>query len=502
MLKFLDLPRTAFAILFLWVLFLWVLNDPDYFWHLEAGKKILADRALITSDPFTYTNFGVPWVPTEWLFQVVLAALHQILGDSGSRLVMALLGVATLGVTFLSARRFLGGAPIALLITLAFTALLAPFISPRPQLFSYLFFAIYLYALLDFKYFGKVRLLPLLPLLMLIWVNAHSGYMVGIVLVALFAACEWLAYWFRQRHGTAAGRPGLVRLSWILLLTFLVSAINPEGILHWLYPFRILQMDVVGNFIFEWQSPNFHAPVFKGYLALVLGFFAVNVYRERKPDLTEITLPLFFIAASLISLRHIPLAVLTMAPFVAQTFGDSANLGRLYKRWAGHGQQLGDMEFKLNWLIVAAVAFGMAVYAPAYHAGERDRINTLVPLKATDFILAAGINGRMFNTYHYGGYLVHRLYPSQLAFIDGRSDMFGDNFFNEYGKIYRGEPKWEEGFEKFKIDYVVCERNAPIRQLLLLRGDFRLVYDDAQTSVLVRRLPRFEEVIRKYGVKE
>jgi hypothetical protein len=148
----------------------------------------------------------------------------------------------------------------------------------------------------------------------------------------------------------------------------------------------------------------------------------------------------------------------------------------------------------------------MAAYAPVYHARAIDKVSknlwvSVLPLNATEFILKAGITGHMFNTYHYGGYLIHRLYPSQRVFIDGRADLFGDSFIEEYSKIYQGDPDWEETFNKFNIDYVICERRAPIRQLLLSRGDFKLVYDDKQSSVLVKNSPHFARIIQKYGLK-
>lgn len=507
MLKFFDLPKTVLAILFFWMFFFAELGDPDYYWHLEAGKKILSDRAILLTDPFTYTNYGLPWVPTEWLFQVLLASFYNLLGDSGSRLVMALLGSATLWVTYAATKRYLKRAPLAILITLAFYALLSPFIAPRPQLISYLFFAVFLYALLDLKYFNNARLLAALPPLMVVWVNAHGGYMVGIALIALVTGCEWLMVWYRRYRGESAElKSNPVKLTWTLALTILASAINPEWFQHWLYPFQILQMEASKTFIQEWQSPSFHAPVFQGYLALVLGFFVIYIYQQRKADLTEMALPLFFVAASFISIRHIPLAVLTMAPFAAKAVGESGNLNQTYQHWAGRGKSLGDTEFKLNWLIVIVVAIGMAAYAPVYHARAIDKVNkdiwvSVLPLNATEFILKAGITGHMFNTYHYGGYLIHRLYPSQRVFIDGRADMFGDSFIKEYSKIYQGDPDWEETFNKFNIDYVICERRAPIRQLLLSRGDFKLVYDDKQSSVLVKNSLHFARIIQKYGLK-
>jgi hypothetical protein len=93
--------------------------------------------------------------------------------------------------------------------------------------------------------------------------------------------------------------------------------------------------------------------------------------------------------------------------------------------------------------------------------------------------------------------MIYRLSPAQKVFIDGRAAPYGDAFVKEYLKIFLAQEGWEEAFDRYEIDYVVCARSAPIRQLLLQRGDFVSVYKDEFNSVLVKRIPRFESIIRE-----
>src|SRR5262249_60404157 len=109
-------------------------------------------------------------------------------------------------------------------------------------------------------------------------------------------------------------------------------------------------------------------------------------------------------------------------------------------------------------------------------------------------ILDNRIEGRLFNSYDYGGYLIPTLYPQQRVFIDGRTDVYGDQFFADYFTMAAGAPDWAQLFDSYAIDYIVCQRDAPIRQLLLLRGDFRLVFDNRTSSVLVRNTTRFAAI--------
>src|SRR5262245_50423636 len=57
--------------------------DNDLWVHLLAGREILAARALPTTDTWSFTSGGSPWVDHEWLAQVIFAAVFQVAGDTG-----------------------------------------------------------------------------------------------------------------------------------------------------------------------------------------------------------------------------------------------------------------------------------------------------------------------------------------------------------------------------------------------------------------------------------
>ena len=489
-LRFLTLPRLVFALLFLFLIFKVELSDPDYFWHLKTGEYIATHWGFPNGDPFSYTFEGKPWAPHEWLFQVGLFGVFALAGATGVKLAVALLGTASVYLAFRTASRLLGGSSVALLLAAACFMLLLPWFVPRPHLVTYVLVATFVDLLIGFKYFGEDRRLWLVGPLMVLWTNVHGAFVIGIALLGLFCACEWAKHWFGRPD--AINRRRLVRLSAATLVGILATAVNPRGFDAWLFPAQLLDSSPDTVLPGEFHSPDFHTLYGKIFLAMAFGFFAVSIYRRTRPDLTEIAMPMCSLFIGFTANRHVPIAVLMLVPFLAVGLRDNP-AQRLYARLAGSGKSLGNTEFALNAVLLCLVAATLVLLSPAEQSKAQERLNKLMPVKAVQFIRSHDITGRMFNDYTQGGYLLYHLSP-QKVFIDGRGDIYGNAFINEFRTIRSGEPGWEKAFDKYAIDYLIVQRDVPIRGLLLARGDFKLVYDDETSSVLVRKLARFEKL--------
>jgi hypothetical protein len=503
----LTTTRLVFIALILLLTLALPLSDPDYFWHLKAGEYIVSHRALPDGDVFSFTRFGHPWVLHEWLFEVVLFAAFAMLGALGVKLLAALFASAALGVTFMLVRR-IAPSPAAAFILLICTSIpFAGAVAPRPQLVTYLFFALFLSILLNYKYHRTRRALFVLPLLMVVWVNAHGGYVIGIALIGLFTVTEWLNY----RLGTArdpAQRQHLVRLTQVAAATALASLLNPGFIEHWLYPFQVLGMEA-NQWIEEWQSPNFRDLGSRGYLLLCILLMLSYTYADRKPDMSELLIPGFFLVNGFIAVRHIPIAALTVVPFIALALSrgctaacaakwNASPLARKCARAVSGGKQLGQGEVVLNWILLIVIVIVLSLYQPLFRAHEM-RQAEMLPSAAANYVIANRIQGNMFNAYDAGGYLIYRLAPDRKVVIDGRVDVYGDKFFADYRDMYMGKASWREKFDKLAIDFVIIENDAPLRQLLLADGSFNAVYRDKRHSVLLRSIPRQPTLLSKSG---
>ena len=499
-LSLLDKTTLILVATFLGLLATRGLSDPDYFWHLKTGEFIVTHGELPDGDIFSHVRFGQEWVLHEWLFEVILYGLYAAGGELAVTLMTASLGLLAILIVGQCAQRITNdSAATAVAVVLAFAPFAAS-IAPRPQLISYCIAAYYLSSLMEFKY-RKMDVSALwFPVAMIVWVNAHGGFLVGVAFLFAFTACEWLRSWFSPAYADPAEHARLLRLTRVCGLTLAVTVVNPDFIWHWAYPIMVLGMKA-NAIILEWQSPNFHVPgADQTYLLLTCVSVLAYIYAARKRDITEIAIPGIFLLSGFISVRHIALASLAVVPFLALALHDGilAKLGhwwrtcafmKLVARIPGARHELGAREFILNWLLLFVVIGGFFALRPTFEEKKEMALMGAYPVKAVDYVIANGIKGRMYNEYNHGGYLIYRLAPEVKVLIDGRADVYGDDYIMDHGVISTGRGGWQEKLDALNVDFAITPVDAPIRQLMMHVEGFREVYLDKHFSVLLRNRP-------------
>jgi hypothetical protein len=106
-------------------------------------------------------------------------------------------------------------------------------------------------------------------------------------------------------------------------------------------------------------------------------------------------------------------------------------------------------------------------------------------VNAVNFIRANGIEGNMFNQFNWGGYLLYRLWPEQMVFIDGQTDFYGEALSREYVQVESLQPGWENVLSKYNVSWVVTQNDQPFENALLEDG-WDVLYED-NTAVILRK---------------
>ena len=65
------------------------LSAVDLAYHLRAGGQFLDTGVIPTTDTFTFTAGGQPWVNQQWGAQALLAAVYRVAGWTGLAILVA-----------------------------------------------------------------------------------------------------------------------------------------------------------------------------------------------------------------------------------------------------------------------------------------------------------------------------------------------------------------------------------------------------------------------------
>ena len=201
--------------------------------------------------PTPYTRAGQPFVVHEWLFELLTYLGYRALGYRGLIAGMVAIVMATYLLHYLLLRalgvgRALAGVLLSVTLVLSFMT-----ITLRPHLFSTLFLSIELWCLYLYRA-GHRWAVWALPPLLLLWVNLHGAWIMGLGTLVLFIVGEWL-------NGRARGEAVIVRPALGALGVSLVATlINPTGPSLLLYPLTFIGGgSATMRYIQEWQPPNF-----------------------------------------------------------------------------------------------------------------------------------------------------------------------------------------------------------------------------------------------------
>ncbi|MGW8251789.1 MAG: hypothetical protein ACWGO1_14180, partial [Anaerolineales bacterium] len=293
--------------------------DSDTWWHLRAGQWMVENRSILQYDPFSYTRFGESWQYPGWLVDVPMYALYRLGGPSALNLWTAFMVV----LAYLFLWYTLSGSPFmrAFAVILAATVS-AVYWAARPYLVTFLLAAVYLWILESYRWRGKDHLWWL-PLLMIVWVNSHGGFVVGIIVWGVYFTWA-LATWLVDRFGL--GSPAdtanqLRRLLLIGVLLLIAILVNSSGVAMYTYAFKTVGIGALQDYIQEWQSPNFHLLNMQPFAWLLLLTFGVVGASRKRLAVTDFLLFSGFAYMGLLAGRNVALFALA-APVVLTRHAD------------------------------------------------------------------------------------------------------------------------------------------------------------------------------------
>src|SRR5262245_37644689 len=294
-------PIALFAMVFVLAVRQSASIDPDLWWHLKAGQQIIDTRSIPHTDDFSFTKQGSEWVAHEWLSEVIMQAIYRVTGLAGLVTVFSLIIVIAFWLIYRRSEGRPYAASIAIVIAAAASS---PLFGVRPQMLTLLLASIYIVLL---EQFDRRRLWWLVPL-MLLWVNLHAGFALGLALIGLYIT-----------RAVLDGEWSYVKpLLLVLVICTAVVPLNPNGFRMFAYPYETLVSESMAAFIQEWASPDFHKGMYLPLAFLLLSTFAAMALSPIRARPGEIFLVLITALGALRSVRHIPIFSLFAAPVFAK----------------------------------------------------------------------------------------------------------------------------------------------------------------------------------------
>ncbi len=502
------------------------IKDLDLWLHLRMGEFIVRNGFVPSTDILSASFLGKPWVNHEWLFQVVVHLVREGWGFDG--LIYMQAGVVLL--TFLlmlmlvyNKDRHLVFLPVLFLVLQVYHTRF----TIRPDIFSLFFFIIYVFILSI--HLNKSWSVWVLFLLQVVWVNMHGYSLWGIIFVLIGLTAETL----KRRTPLPYEWNAIARLTddeyrrLGLITAALIAAMfcNPMGIEGALYPLRTL-LGVTGDskvffeFITELQRPVSWKTLFDtgdqmAFKSLILLSFISFIFNRRKIDISALILWVVFLAFSLTALRNMTYFAFTAFLVIGYNLAEIRFNDVIPFRFSEP-----KFFYVTGAIILALMSIRLMDYANEvtvrgyYDFDKYERKSELLgicqrnfPEKAVQFLIDSGIKGNFFNDFNSGAYMIGRVFPNIMVYMDGRTELRGPAFFKEYQKI------WSEGnaetFDKAVKQYHLSglfintagsSASSRLLKLIASRPEWHPVYFDYDALIMLKDIPRNQPWISKYAI--
>lgn len=483
--KSLKSSLPLFATLFvIFVLGFRPINNTDIWFHLKVGEDILKTGKIPTTETYSHTAYGEPWVDHSWLFEVLTAVLYQQ-GGFAALLVLKMLVLLLLFFLYFDlGRRFkLPGALIFSLLVFFFIPVRLFWVL-RPHIFSFLFLGFLMFILIRVSYQGgRKGLLLTLPPVFLLWANFHASVLAGVGILGIW----YLDYLFKNRRE-------LRSVSFYCLLSPLASLLNPNFYKEHLYFFTINPSYISKN-INEWMPVSAHIGNPHLTLFIVLSFLVSAVFlfkwlRRINGDFFEISLVVLLTFLAYTTTRHVANYSVVVSLLFLKAAGDFR-----YRRQSFPSFALLS--------VLTLFALGLSSFI-LFKARPNIKVVDLemYPSRLIEKLKANFSGGNLYNSYELGGFLIFSGGPQFKVFIDGRWDPYIEGAFDDYAAV-EAALDWKDILELYDVSFVITPLGdswVSLGKALEESGDWILLYwDDHNTAFAKKGKAGDEALLKKVG---
>ena len=466
------------------------MTDTDLWGHVRFGQAVVAHKHLILNDPYSYSAFGHRWDNHEWLTEFVMAASYNALGVVGLKLWKFACVAATMLLVAVGLAET-GASPTIQLNTLTVVAVATmPQMEFRPQLFTFLLVAAMLTLLARHNYRGEAPLWLLIPM-MALWANLHGGFIVGIAILAIYAAVTAID----DLINGAGFRRGM-GLNALTIVALASTMVTPYGRDTWRPVLRALRNPMTRIAVTDWQPLGFALmrqwqahPAGVIYMlcgiGMILAFLATFALVLRGGDLPLVAIAAVLSMAAITAVRNLPIAVIACALPVAR----HSSLLILRRRERASEEAVKALHQPERsavspWLALA-VAVMLAIRGGIF--SPRLRVDKPYPVGAVAFMQQHDLRGNILGDFDWGEYLIWHAAPGSKVFIDGRYDtVYPYSVIAQYIDFYFNRTGARSVLTAYPHDFILIPPASGAFALMQRQSDWKLIYHDADSALFAR----------------
>jgi len=487
------------------------LRDPDIWLHLKAGENILKTQTVPQVDIFSIAVSGKPWIDHSWLVQVIF---YLIFNAGGPDALIALSAfIVTLAFLLLFFTYFRKKQDLTFIIAMLFLTAAAAHMrfNIRPENFSVLFFSIFLLVLTRLK---ESKFIFILPFIEMFWVNCHGFFVLGPMLLGIFIIGEFLKRsTFLPAEWSTVGlfsNKALRNLILVFFLSCLATLVNPYGLKGALYPLGIMTASATNLSIFYkyiqelmpvWQAHSDLGMDVSMYCAFALVSFATFLVNYKKINISHLIIWIILLVLSAKINRNI--MYFSFVAFIVST-------DNLLRKFDFNKLDFSRRSRKLIYLasiiVTASIIFSgvkninIRLDRHYYVFEEYQTKSALLgfakneyPQKGAEFILKNNLPPNIYNLFDYGHFLIYKLYPKYKVFIDGRTELYGKDFFDDYLKTREANDQTiKTQFKKYNINTVILFGRDiyELAAYFYKNPDWALVFFSDESVIFIRKTPQ------------
>lgn len=448
-------------------------SDTDMLWHIRQGEWLIDNKKIIIDkEIFSYLFDTNSWKYLSWLSDIMYAKMYRLWG-LGSIIVMTQLVITgTVYMIF----RYLCKKGVSIWVSLPIIFIFINFYSfhwlPRAAIFSY-FFTAFWFIVID-KYYtdGNKKLLYTLPFIQILWTNIHSSFMYGYIIFFFFGLSALIEIFIYNKKEKIKVFFTLLTIG---ILTLFASFINPYGITY----FTELNSEARVFFserVAEFLSVNLHNAIIGNFYFIIMLFLIFVFGKKNTP--AYILLLLFWQYSGFEYVRHMALFGIMAMLIVPQLIEYPKEIkNKILKKINALSDKIIAFENKRIsiWLFLLIpllfILFGTEQIISKKIGISYTINNPRFPVKAVEYLKKNPIEGKCFNDYFAGGYMIWEYYPKRVVSMDPRATVYPMNIVLENYHIYGIGNKTMELLEKRDIKWLFLSKDSHLAIALNYRKD-------------------------------